>query len=1573
MDQTYSIWPVNTGQTSGNVGSSIIAAAVPPGRQLRIVNIGSQITSDQLMGTGIVTTGGSRTVYGIGTSEPYQQHSTGPIMLQMPETRQYIVDESSIQNIDQMPPVNLIMDTSTDACDGSSLVVAEADNQVYHLATESTGEVPMDEYSASKMMQSNDVACEQETQYAEECEVMEEVITDDWVQSQGEECVQVTVDQLGASTIAGQVEDDISVPLDQDEYTLSRPFPCDFCSRRFRKKANLEHHLVAHSNDRPYVCNLCGAQYGRRIDLTNHFKQHAYATSNLDETTALRSDDIDYDILPMTHHSKQRAHQSSDDEDLFNEGTRAVNYNAQPPMQLISSTNSTTTTSSYGGIRLQYSNDPTVATMSTLLEDGSFSYDHSPPTTAESNRSVSSARKARQPDATSSPRRQASRAGKSVLLKGSRRNAAPNNSYIKKEPGTVTNVIGDGFLPPLDEGTTLQQPAFPVVDERKPFVCQQCGVSFGREKALASHSRVHGGDMQFRCTTCDERFWDRMLLQDHIRQKHPDVFHPQFNSGGGPKRSVKTHKTSSFVVKEERVSTLTNDAQQQFVCDSCHMVFDRPEQLKKHIQLAHGPTAVVVSDNTIVKRELCEMILDAVDQNIGQDDIGYMIDYEDQQSKSDLAAQEQDQHQQPLFCRHCGVAFTKKSDLLAHTSKICIRNEPHECQLCGVKFPNEIVIKQHIQECHRHELTDSSCAICGKLCKNQNSLMKHSYDHSRERVHCCSKCGKTFHHMGRLKRHMGSHRNKTVRCEVCGEEFPDGRSLMNHRHSHSKSNNYPCKECGKTFGSRSSQQIHLRLHTGERPYACRFCWKAFADGGTLRKHERVHTGEKPYGCSVCPKEFNQRVVLREHIRAHHSQPEPKRGSAELPYYCPVCSSLFATGPELVQHLIEHSDTNTAMKRKPPTYPRKYKRRRKLKPHELERLQSGRRRQKAASTLAAGEEDDDDEENEQSLDDDDGGNDDQQRYERTMVLEREDGTLKTPSELFYEYGGGDSSKAQKLTVASSKFISPYELLAEGATSSGSGRARKRDLSTDSMIDDIGINLLSNGNSYPRADLANQRPSTTTTMSSKFNNNDHKEESSMKRRAGGVKGAATVASKSPMAVGMARMIHTEPANKRTPATKANGDTKRVTSRAKRTVAHSSTKEHIHVPPREIDGNDLNQPSEVGSVSHAMEAFSELERNRSHVRGPVLPSYVREIPSSRISENFPLLDDGNTIDTMEEQLIEGCLDEARATLRQRYGGGSRQRFISTASSGISGTREEEDEQLLMEISRGEKYTDRFNSDIVNDLAEILRSPLKATSSSAATTTTSVPPVDILASPSSRHAVLLPPIVVKQEKTFFKKEPLDASDKKKAQRKKTASNRVRNKARVQSTPSKQQQQRVAVASASSTTLSDPYANSLLYSHGRRLTRRQLEREVSFLREAFAPGGLQETDTSSNVIGNEGTSAGVVESTFSTGGDRLAAATPVVIKQENVVPEKLAEMLLNDGIALGAGSTRSSSRSSDNDESVLVGAMAETTKHKQRQHGQEEGSEDVKLTTTSGYRCSICAAYFADRSQLILHVPVHM
>lgn len=108
--------------------------------------------------------------------------------------------------------------------------------------------------------------------------VVEEVIAgDEWPMDAGEE-VHVAMEQVVSSDNHYAQDDSDLVPLniDQDEYTTSRPYPCDFCSRRFRKLANLKNHIISHQNERPHMCNLCGSRYVRKCDLINHLKIHAY-------------------------------------------------------------------------------------------------------------------------------------------------------------------------------------------------------------------------------------------------------------------------------------------------------------------------------------------------------------------------------------------------------------------------------------------------------------------------------------------------------------------------------------------------------------------------------------------------------------------------------------------------------------------------------------------------------------------------------------------------------------------------------------------------------------------------------------------------------------------------------------------------------------------------------------------------------------------------------------------------------------------------------------------------------------------------------------------------------------------------------------------------------------------------------------------------------------------------------------------------------------------------------------------------------------------------------------------------
>lgn len=72
------------------------------------------------------------------------------------------------------------------------------------------------------------------------------------------------------------------------------------------------------------------------------------------------------------------------------------------------------------------------------------------------------------------------------------------------------------------------------------------------------------------------------------------------------------------------------------------------------------------------------------------------------------------------------------------------------------------------------------------------------------------------------------------------------------------------------------------------------------------------------------------MVLREHVRAHHSGPDPKCVGSATPYLCKVCGESYSTSEQIVLHIVQHCDDNTALRRQPQTGPRKYKRRRKTK-------------------------------------------------------------------------------------------------------------------------------------------------------------------------------------------------------------------------------------------------------------------------------------------------------------------------------------------------------------------------------------------------------------------------------------------------------------------------------------------------------------------------------------------------------------------------------------------------------------------------------------------------------------------
>lgn len=269
--------------------------------------------------------------------------------------------------------------------------------------------------------------------------------------------------------VGNEQNEEVLVPLPTDEYTTSRPYPCDFCSRRFRKKANLMNHMVAHKNVKPHICNLCGARYIRKMELMNHLKVHAQVPDpNIEYMGHIKDD------------AKIVDEQDGDEESLL----------------------TVLHTSETGGKR-------------------------------------------RKVVATGVPRKvvRTDPSGKKLSVQKKRYEEIVNAS---------TNYLADHIS---------------ASDPSRPFVCQVCGVSFSREKALNAHVSLHGVDNAIECDTCNEVFWTMESLQEH-QKIHAD------DESSGSEYEPDGDKTASDDDYDPKYGS--------YYCNICGMSFHRSELLKRH-------------------------------------------------------------------------------------------------------------------------------------------------------------------------------------------------------------------------------------------------------------------------------------------------------------------------------------------------------------------------------------------------------------------------------------------------------------------------------------------------------------------------------------------------------------------------------------------------------------------------------------------------------------------------------------------------------------------------------------------------------------------------------------------------------------------------------------------------------------------------------------------------------------------------------------------------------------------------------------------------------------------------------
>lgn len=56
-----------------------------------------------------------------------------------------------------------------------------------------------------------------------------------------------------------------------------RPWACDHCPKRFKRKGILRVHLRTHTGEKPFCCDICGRRFTQKNDMLKHQQTHKSA------------------------------------------------------------------------------------------------------------------------------------------------------------------------------------------------------------------------------------------------------------------------------------------------------------------------------------------------------------------------------------------------------------------------------------------------------------------------------------------------------------------------------------------------------------------------------------------------------------------------------------------------------------------------------------------------------------------------------------------------------------------------------------------------------------------------------------------------------------------------------------------------------------------------------------------------------------------------------------------------------------------------------------------------------------------------------------------------------------------------------------------------------------------------------------------------------------------------------------------------------------------------------------------------------------------------------------------------
>eukprot|EP01083_Nonionella_stella_P140311 430022_1 len=324
---------------------------------------------------------------------------------------------------------------------------------------------------------------------------------------------------------------------------------------------------------------------------------------------------------------------------------------------------------------------------------------------------------------------------------------------------------------------------------------------------------------------------------------------PPTQQPGQPLVLLNSEIMGEAYVGDSSQSTLCDDQQQIFFCETCARPFDNPRALRSHSRKHSRGTT--------------------------------------------------------LQCPRCPFSFANQSDLDAH---LFGHDRPYLCFLasCQKSFYTE-------DELVRHNLIEHSNELQSEICSTKRNAFQRIPFKTKRKVgrpkrltpayrFICPVCNSVFESSDELLQHTTrlATDDPTLRCAVCRMAFctvdhsafhatihvpdPSGplccwlcmtvvggvNELSEHLEKHSKNlPSLPCQECGSVFRTHRGYADHCLAHVaevvlGNPEFQCDKCQSRFVSEAELRVHVASRSGSESFRCEYCNDDFCYESALWVH-------------------------------------------------------------------------------------------------------------------------------------------------------------------------------------------------------------------------------------------------------------------------------------------------------------------------------------------------------------------------------------------------------------------------------------------------------------------------------------------------------------------------------------------------------------------------------------------------------------------------------------------------------------------------------------------------------------------------------------